>query len=150
MLQESIGLSVVLGFLASEFLGISAGGLVSPGYLALFLEQPLRLASTLALALAIFLAVRLLDRFVIIYGRRRFMATILLGLLGTWLLERALFASATMGADLPFGADLRAVGYIIPGLIANDMLRQGILKTVALTLLCAVLVRLVLMLVALA
>jgi len=138
MLQESIGLSLVLGFLASELLGLSAGGLVSPGYLAFFLNQPARLASTLALAALIFLLVRLMQRFMIVYGKRRFMAAMLLSLAGTWALERALFASHAAGQDL------RAIGYVIPGLIANDMLKQGLLKTALLTLLGAVLVRLAL------
>ena len=141
MLQESIGLSVVLGFLASEFLGISAGGLVSPGYLAFFLEQPLRLAATLAFAVTIRLLLGLLDRFVILYGKRRFMAAILLSIAGTWMFERLLFAAPAIGQDL------RVIGYVIPGLIANDMLKQGILKTIVLTLLVAVLVRLILVLV---
>lgn len=141
MLAESIGLSVILGFLANEFLGVSAGGLVSPGYLAFYLDQPIRLASTLVLSAAIYGTVRLLQRFMIIYGKRRFLATMLLGLIGTWLFERLLFPS------VPIGQDIRTIGYIIPGLIANDMLRQGPIKTSLLVLLAAALVRLILMLV---
>jgi len=140
MLQESIGLSIILSFLAGEFLGISAGGLVSPGYLAFFLDQPLRLLSTMALAAAIFLGVRLMQRFMILHGRRRFMATVLMGLAGTWILEQLFFYANAMNQDI------RIIGYIIPGLIANDMLRQGVLKTTLMTLLVAVLVRLIVML----
>jgi poly-gamma-glutamate biosynthesis protein PgsC/CapC len=140
MLQESIGLSIILSFLAGEFLGISAGGLVSPGYLAFFLDQPLRLLSTMALAAAIFLGLRLMQRFMILHGRRRFMATVLMGLAGTWILEQLFFYANTMNQDI------RIIGYIIPGLIANDMLRQGVLKTTLMTLLVAVLVRLIVML----
>jgi len=140
MLQESIGLSIILGFLASEFLGISLGGLVSPGYLAFFLEQPLRLLSTMILATIIFLCVRLMQRFMIIFGRRRFMATVLMSLAGTWIFEQ-LFFYANM-----IDQDIRIVGYIIPGLIANDMLKQGPVKTIVMVLLAAVVVRLILML----
>jgi poly-gamma-glutamate biosynthesis protein PgsC/CapC len=140
MLPESIGLSVILGFLASEFLGVSAGGLVSPGYLAFFLDEPLRLASTLALSLAIYLALRLLCRFMIVYGKRRFMATMLLSLLGTWAFERLFFSSHLVAQDI------RTIGYIIPGLIANDMLKQGVVKTVAMALICAAAVHFILML----
>ena len=140
MLQESIGLSIILSFLAGEFLGISAGGLVSPGYLAFFLDQPLRLLSTMALAAAIFLGVRLMQRFMILHGRRRFMATVLMSLAGTWILEQLFFYANAMNQDI------RIIGYIIPGLIANDMLRQGVLKTTLMTLLVAVLVRLIVML----
>lgn len=142
MLQESISLSLILGFLASELLGISAGGLVSPGYLAFFLDQPLRLASTLVLAGTIYLLVRLMQRFMIVYGKRRFMATMLLSLIGTWAFELTFFATHAVNQDL------RTIGYVIPGLIANDMLKQGVLKTVIATLLCAIAVRLILMAVA--
>ncbi|HWR12263.1 MAG TPA: poly-gamma-glutamate biosynthesis protein PgsC [Rectinemataceae bacterium] len=140
MLQESIGLSIILGFLASEFLGLSAGGLVSPGYLAFYLEQPLRLLSTMGLAIIIYFLVRILQRFMIIYGRRRFMAAVLLSLIGTWVFERVFFYADAIGEDI------RVIGYIIPGLIANDMLKQGVAKTAAMVLLVAVIVRLVVML----
>lgn len=140
MLQESIGLSIILGFLASEFLGVSAGGLVSPGYLAFFLEQPLRLLTTMILAVIIFLSVRLMQRFMIIYGRRRFMATVLMSLAGTWIFEQLFFYANAISQDI------RIVGYIIPGLIANDMLKQGPVKTIVMVLLVAVVVRLILML----
>jgi poly-gamma-glutamate biosynthesis protein PgsC/CapC len=140
MLPESIGLSVILGFLASEFLGVSAGGLVSPGYLAFFLDEPLRLAATLVLATAIYFVMRLLYRFMIIYGKRRFMATMLLSILGTWAFERLFFSSHLLAQDI------RTIGYIIPGLIANDMLRQGVVKTIVAALLCAAAVHFILML----
>lgn len=141
MLPESIGLSVILGFLASEFLGVSAGGLVAPGYLAFFLDEPLRLAATLVLSMAIYAVMRLLYRFVIIYGKRRFMATMLLSILGTWAFERLFFSSHLLAQDI------RTIGYIIPGLIANDMLKQGVVKTIVAALLCAAAVHFILMLV---
>ena len=31
--------------------------------------------------------------------------------------------------------DMRIIGYIVPGLIANDMLKQGVFKTLAAVLL---------------
>ncbi len=138
MVHEAIGLGVVLSFLTGEFLGIAAGGLVSPGYLAFYLEQPLRILSTLAGAALIVLCVRTMQRFIILFGRRRFMATVLLSLAGTWLFERFFFAGGYVAPDL------RMVGYIVPGLVANDMLRQGILKTAAMLLVVAVVVRLLL------
>ncbi|PKL06348.1 MAG: poly-gamma-glutamate biosynthesis protein PgsC, partial [Spirochaetae bacterium HGW-Spirochaetae-9] len=75
-------------------------------------------------------------------GRRRFMAAVLLGLIGTWTIEQLFFYAGDISQDL------RIIGYIIPGLIANDMLRQGIVKTTALTITVAVLVRLILTMVA--
>lgn len=139
MLQESIGLSIIAGFLSSEFLGISAGGLVSPGYLSFYLDQPIRLLSTMALAAIIFFCVRLMQRFVILYGRRRFMAAVLMSLAGTWIFEQLFFYANAISQDM------RIIGYIIPGLIANDMIRQGMIKTIVMVLLVAVIVRLIVM-----
>ncbi|MCF0261909.1 MAG: hypothetical protein HUK23_03235, partial [Sphaerochaetaceae bacterium] len=46
MLQIAVSLSVILGFLSSELLGIASGGLISAGYLAFFFSSPLRIVST--------------------------------------------------------------------------------------------------------
>ena len=38
MLQQAIGLSIILGFLSTELLGLFTGGLISAGYLAFYVE----------------------------------------------------------------------------------------------------------------
>ncbi len=139
MLETAIGLSVLIGFVMSEALGFLTGGLVSAGYLAFFFGQPLRVAATLALSSALALLVRLITRFVIIYGRRRFILTILLSLVISWLFESVTFQLS------PVPEDIRLIGYLIPGLIANDMVRQGIVRTLSAVLLSAMLIRLILM-----
>ena len=56
-----------------------------------------------------------------------------------------------MGIDLtllrfPAGyQDVRAIGFIVPGLIANDMIKQGVLNTVLGVAVVTALVRLVLL-----
>ena len=138
MLYRTIAMSVVLGFIFSEFLGIATGGLVSAGYLAFFMGSPLRVVATLAVAVLIYLATRLLEKWVIIYGRRRFMTVILLSIILTWVVEQITRTGMT-------GLDIRMVGFIIPGLIANDMLRQGVVKTLAATYIVAIVIRLVML-----
>ena len=81
MLQQAIGLSIILSFLSTELLGLLTGGLVSAGYLAFYVEQPWRIASTVVLALVVYGLTMLLGRCIILYGRRRFMLTVILGLL---------------------------------------------------------------------
>lgn len=138
MLYKTIAMSVVLGFIFSEFLGIATGGLVSAGYLAFFMGSPLRVASTLAVAVLIYLITRLLQKWVIIYGKRRFMTVILLSIILTWVVEQVTRSGMT-------GLDIRMVGFIIPGLIANDMLRQGVVKTLAATSIVAIVIRLIML-----
>ncbi len=140
MIQTAVFLSLVAGFLSHEFLGIYTGGLVSGGYLALNMAQPLRLASTYAASVLVFLLMRLLSRHVILFGYRRFMASILTGFLLISLFE------TLMPLLTGISQDIRVIGYIIPGLIASDMLRQGVWKTMLASLLSAALVRAVMML----
>ncbi len=138
LLTEALAIGLVLGFLCHERLGLSPGGFVVPGYMALYLDQPLMVATTVALALAVHLAVEGLSRFAIVYGRRRFMLCLLAAFAGQWLLESA----AVRTGIIPMEMD--AIGYIIPGLIANDMGRQRWVPTVCMLVALAVTVRLIL------
>jgi poly-gamma-glutamate biosynthesis protein PgsC/CapC len=139
MLELAIGLGITVNLLLTEIFGLASAGLVVPGYLALYLSQPTRLAATLGVALGTWALVRFgFERVVILYGRRRFGVTILTGFLLNLLLLRVL---RHMPAE---GLDLRAIGFIVPGLIANQALVQGVWPTVVLTALAAAIVRIVL------
>jgi poly-gamma-glutamate biosynthesis protein PgsC/CapC len=140
VIELAIGLGLTLSLILSEVAGVSSAGLVVPGYLALYLDQPARLAATFLVAFATWAAVKFgFSRVVVLYGRRRFGVTVLTGFLMNAALDRLLFALP------PEAAGLRAIGYIVPGLIANAALQQGVWITVGLTLLVAAAVRLVLM-----
>lgn len=140
MIELAIGIGLALSLLASEVFGLASAGLVVPGYLALYLDQPGRLVATVAVAGATWAAVRfLLSRLVVLYGRRRFGVTVLTGFLLNAALEHAL------GLLPPDAAGLRAIGYIVPGLMANTALAQGFPVTVGMTLLVSAAVRLILM-----
>lgn len=137
MLQYSIGLSVILSLLSTELLGLYSGGMISAGYLAFYLEQPLRIATTLLVSLCIYVLTSFLNRFVILTSRRRFSLSIILGLLLGTFVNRFVFM-------LGVPQDLRLIGSLIPSLIANDMHKQGWFKTILALLLNTLLVRLVL------
>ena len=49
-------------------------GVVVPGYIALFLDQPIRILVTLPVALLTYFSVKMLSNYIIIYGRHRFLA----------------------------------------------------------------------------
>lgn len=141
MYDIAISLSVLLSFGLYEAFGLLSGGMVSAGYLCLFFEQPLRIATTLALSVLVYLAVRLISRFVIIYGRRRFMLVIVLSLILGWVIERFLLGIALIPQDI------RIIGHVVPGLIANDMYKQGVWRTLLGVMTSAAVVRLLLMVV---
>ncbi len=140
LLTEAIAIGLVLGFFCYEWIGLSPGGFVVPGYIALYWDRPLMVAATLALALIVHLAVEGIARFAIVYGRRRFMLALLIGFTGQWILE----AAALRTGVIPMEMD--AIGYIIPGLIANEMARQRVVPTVCTLLALSVAVRLILIL----
>ena len=123
MLFSTVALSVILSFLVTELTGLLTGGMVSAGYLAFYFSEPMRILSTFLLSAIIALILRLSREFLILYGRRRFMLSILLSILFVYALEKAYFIMS------PLSLDLRVIGYIIPGLIANDMEKQGIIRT---------------------
>lgn len=139
MIQEAIGLGLVFSFFYVELVGLSAGGLIVPGYLAIYWDNPLRILATLVVAVASYLIIRVIWNYTILFSRRRFLATVLVGFILGWLLDLAMFR-------FPAGyQDVRAIGFIIPGLIANDMVKQGVVNTTISVLLVSALVRLVLL-----
>src|SRR2546426_602755 len=71
MVEQAIGLGLAISLIFSETLGLAAGGMVVPGYLALMIHEPLRLLGTMLVGLATFGALKLLSRYVLVFGRRR-------------------------------------------------------------------------------
>ena len=140
MLYSTVALSVILSFLTTELTGILTGGMISAGYLAYGLNEPFRIISTLLMSVLIALILRLSRHFLILYGRRRFMLSILLSIFGVYLVEKSYFLLSSLSVDL------RIVGYIIPGLIASDMEKQGIFRTLSALTAVTVTVRLIEML----
>ena len=123
--------------LFTELFGFASGGLIVPGYLALAIDRPYDLAATLVIALVTFGAVRVLGTFLIIYGKRRIALMVLTGyllgmLVGHW--------------SGPWGGDFSVVGFIIPGLVAIWMDRQGVGVTLSALTIVSVVVRLALIL----
>jgi poly-gamma-glutamate biosynthesis protein PgsC/CapC len=125
MIIEALFVGLVAGFLFYEVWGLSPGGVIAPGYLALFVGEPGRIVSTLVLALALWGLLEFLSRRLILYGRRRLLLALLLGFCGKYLIEHWLLPGAGVALDL------QTIGYLIPGLIANEMVRQKPLPTLA-------------------
>jgi gamma-polyglutamate biosynthesis protein CapC len=116
---------IVVSLLVTELTGFSPGGVVAVGYLAMFLAQPAWQVGTLAAALLTFGLVQLLERRLILYGRRQFTVYLLTGILVS---QGAMLLS---GGSATFGFGILVIGYLVPGLIARDFGRQGILATLA-------------------
>jgi gamma-polyglutamate biosynthesis protein CapC len=140
MIEMTIGLGVLISLVFHEVFGAAAGGIVVPGYIALHLHEPMRLVGTLVVAFVTYLGIRLVSRFIFIYGRRRMVLAILLGFIFGYI-SRQLILYDALTADIR----LEAIGFIIPGLIANWFERQGVVKTIATMMIAAPLVRILVM-----
>jgi gamma-polyglutamate biosynthesis protein CapC len=142
LLPLSIGIGLAVSLLFSEAFSLAAGGMIVPGYLALNLRQPQDVVLTVTAGFATYAIVHALSSFVIIYGRRRTVTMILVG----YLVGAAV--RATVGTyALSHGTELQVIGFIIPGLIAIWLDRQGVVETVAAMTTASVVVRLVLIVV---
>lgn len=137
LLALSVGIGLAVSLLCSELFGVASGGLIVPGYMALYIMRPLHILTTLAVALATYGIVRLLSTFLVVYGRRRTALMILVGYIIGMLVNY--WSSA-------WGHELSAIGYVIPGLVAVWMDRQTVPQTLASLAIVVVLVRLILVL----
>src|SRR5437899_8246441 len=79
MVEEAIGLGLAISLIFSETLGLAAGGMVVPGYMALMIHEPLRIIGTVLVSLVTYGTLRLLSRYTLIYGRRRIVMAVLIG-----------------------------------------------------------------------
>jgi len=138
MIYQAIGIGIAIGFLFYELVGLSPGGIVVPGYIALFVDQPIRIIVTIGIAILTYYIVFFLSNYLILYGKRRFLSMILISFLVKWLVESFIFQMPAVNIEI------QSIGYIIPGLLANEMNRQGILPTLLAMGIVALLVRLIL------
>jgi poly-gamma-glutamate biosynthesis protein PgsC/CapC len=124
-MMTTILIGLVVALLYTEITGILPGGIIVPALTALYLDQPLRVVATVLAAFLCLACHKFLGRYLLIFGRRRFVLLLLLGALfgQLWfLLWPRLFAAPL---------DLRVIGWIIPGLLANNLARQKAVPTLA-------------------
>ena len=121
----AIAVGLIISIAMEEFLGVSAGGVVAAGYLAMICDDLMSMAVVLLVSLATYLVVELvLSRFLLLFGKRKFVACLLVSLVFK-------IAADLLVPTLPFATlAFRGVGIISPGLIANTSARQGIHITI--------------------
>ena len=135
-----IGIGMVLSLFLTETLGVTAGGIIVPGYIAMNLESPQRLIITFGISILTFLIIKLLSKFIMVYGKRRLVLALMIGFLLGYLSRSENMITAGLGTT-----DFIVIGNIIPGLIANWMDRQGVLRTISTVLITAGITKLCIM-----
>lgn len=119
MYHDIVLLGVAISLIYTELTGISPAGLIVPGYLVLCLQTPQRIVYTLAVVLMTIGGAKLLNLVMILYGRRQFAVMILLSFTINFIIVRTHL--------LPY--DPGMIGSLIPGIIAQECTRQGIVKS---------------------
>ncbi len=140
VIQAAVGLGVIISLIFSEMLGASAGGIVVPGYLALYLDRPMQILGTLLVSLLTWGIIRVISQFTLLFGKRRMVLSILIGFILGWASRLLVIQNVTI-----YTFQMQPIGYIVPGLIANWLERQGFVKTIATMGIAAIVVRLALM-----
>ena len=133
--EVTVGLGIILSLVLSETLGVTAGGIIVPGYLALYLHQPIQVIVTILVAIIVWVIIQFLGKRVFLYGKRRIVLALILGFFFGFLSRNIIFFPQD-------GTSLAVIGNIIPGLIANWMDRQGVVRTISVVILTSVMVKL--------
>jgi poly-gamma-glutamate biosynthesis protein PgsC/CapC len=125
VIYETLLIGIVVAVVYTEVLEVYPGGIIVPAYVALHLDHPLRVLTTLSIAFLSLFAYRLLARHLILFGKRRFVTLVLMGVLLSQILH-LLSAGTTTGA-----IDFMVVSWLVPGLLANNLEKQQWLPTLA-------------------
>ncbi|MFF8430669.1 poly-gamma-glutamate biosynthesis protein PgsC/CapC [Streptomyces sp. NPDC016566] len=125
--MAALGISLGLAFSLICYLttNLSPGGMISPGWLALTIatdvERALLMIAITVLTLGI---TKLMQRVVILYGKRQFAAVVLTAVL----LQATLML--ILQHEFPMLYTTQTLGFIVPGLIAYQLVRQPVAATV--------------------
>jgi poly-gamma-glutamate biosynthesis protein PgsC/CapC len=136
MVEIAIALGLVSSLFFVDAFGLAAGGIVVPGYFALQLSHVDQVAATFAIAILTSITVKLIGRYTFLYGRRQMVMCLLIGCI------LALISHYFFVFDVSENTfKLEALGWVVPGLIAHWIDKQGIIKTGSMLIITAVIVR---------
>ncbi|MGR8010004.1 poly-gamma-glutamate biosynthesis protein PgsC/CapC [Streptomyces hypolithicus] len=117
----AIGIALGLMFSLVCYLttNLSPGGMITPGWLALTLVEDLqRAAMVVGVTVLTYVTTLAVQRVVILYGKRLFSTVVLIGVL---------FQATVMiilSMEFPLMYTNQTLGFIVPGLIAYQLVRQ--------------------------
>jgi gamma-polyglutamate biosynthesis protein CapC len=123
-----LAIGLIFSLLCYLITNLSPGGMITPGWLAIAVAQDWRQGVVIvAMTIATYLLTKVLQRIVILYGKRLFAAVVLLGVL----LQLSLFL--LIQRDFPLLFTHQTLGFVAPGLIAYQLIRQPRMATLLAT-----------------
>jgi poly-gamma-glutamate biosynthesis protein PgsC/CapC len=129
--EISITLGIAVSMLFYEKQNLVPGGVIVPGYVALTLDRPYMLISTFAVSIVTLFVMRRLSNHLVLFGRRKFSFMMLTSFVVGWAIQSLVGIALSTSQFTSIGPTgiFQVIGFIIPGLVANSMERQGITKT---------------------
>lgn len=129
--EIAIAIGIAVSMIFYEKQALVPGGVIVPGYVALTLDRPYLLLSTFVVSIVTLLVVKNLSNYLILFGRRKFSVTMLVSFVIGWAIQAAVAVVLAILQVPSVGPTsiFQVIGFIIPGLVANSMERQGITKT---------------------
>ncbi len=115
----SLAIGMLLGMLYYHKTGWACGGIITPGVIAMYIGDPWKIGVSLAAGLVAWLILEALVRLTGVYGRQRLAAALLIALALRYPLVTV------------WGETSLWLGWVVPGLVAADMQRQGVVSTLA-------------------
>ena len=123
-MNELAVLALLVSLIFTEFTNLVPGGIIVPFYFALYLDDPVKIIATVVSSVIAMLLVKLLSRYMILYGRRKFALYLIIGIL-----EKIIFTYFYFGNSYMFYNLSMTIGYLVPGILGREMEKQGIAKT---------------------
>jgi gamma-polyglutamate biosynthesis protein CapC len=117
----AIGIAIGLLFSLVCYLttNLSPGGMITPGWLALTLVEDLqRAALVVGVTVLTYVGTLLMQKYVILYGKRLFAAVVLLGV------TLQALVVIVLSLDFPLLYANETLGFVVPGLIGYQLVRQ--------------------------
>ena len=129
----AIGIGMLIGLLFSESLGVMGGGVIVPGYFALHLQDLNSVFITFFISILTYGFISFLSKYLLVYGRRRVILSLLVAFLIGLYFREFIY--------------LEYIGFIIPGLVASWMDKQGVVRTISVIIIESSMVHFILMLI---
>jgi poly-gamma-glutamate biosynthesis protein PgsC/CapC len=119
-----IALGLILSLVCYLTTNLSPGGMITPGWIALTLITDMQMAALMVgVAALTYVMTKLVQRTVILYGKRLFAAVVLCAVLTQTTVMLAL------SHEFPLLYTSQTLGFIVPGLVSYQMLRQPMAAT---------------------
>lgn len=129
MANDIIIFGIILSIIFYEITEISPGGLIVPAYVAFYINDPQRIAITIIAGILTFLIVKFISDHTIIYGRRKFAMCIMISFVIRLLVKYFNIYIVNEYEVYILGGSI--IGVIIPGIIAQEIDRHGVIRTVS-------------------